>query len=695
MHFFFKHSLLTSAALATASLSAQAAIGANPPLSEPEELPSITVHGTPALLPFDTVEQAESTVAGVAGGASLLNLETDYIGRVNTTADIFKFDPGVYAQAGSVVQDSRLSVRGSGATRRYGNRGLSLLIDGIPANSIDGSFYTRAYNPLNTKYVQVFRGGNGLAHGGAQIGGVINFVQKTGLSNPDGEAQFEYGSFETSRNFVGYGLQNGASDAYVSASWNQSDGYRSHQSSREFNTTANYGYRWSESAYTRAYLLYSDSDADLASGLSLYDATHNPKDSHSDGAEDRDLSTFRVAQKTAIELDQTQVEWFTYYQILDLDHLTRSQRPANLIDYDTAEYGIGARTTSDFQVGMFEQQIRTSLLYNWGDNDIGGYRSVYGFGRPRSLKNDYTDSANTFQVYLENESYLTESLSLIYGIGWQHAERERHIHGGQQNDRGSTISNYDQSYDGYTPRMAVLYALPNGWTLFANYDQSFEPPSFGESSGDLDAQIARTYEIGTRVVQPRFSGELSYYHSKIKDDFIDADTTGNGSFNAENYDTERQGVETAWTLILWPATSERSRFEAYIDVSYQYSHFTFDGGEYDNNQLPGIGEHLYSTRLRIEAPDQRWRTSISLERMASGLEVNNANTLQSTSPFTLINIAGDYKITPKLTLYGGVDNLFDERYVNTVTINPFNNNTSKAYSPGNGISAYIGMRMQF
>ena len=680
-----RHTL--TCALLCATLSATAT-----PTTDVQALPTLTVEETNAPLLDATALDAEALAQDTAGGTSVIDLDTEFIGRVNTTADIFRFDPGVYAQAGSVIQDARLSVRGSGATRRYGNRGLTLLIDGIPANSIDGSFYTRAYNPMNTSYVQVFRGGNGLAYGGNQIGGSINFVQKTGISNPGGEAQFEYGSFETTRSYVGYGIQEGRSDAYVSASWNESDGYRSHQSWRDFNTTANYGYSWSDTAITRAYILYSDSDADLASGLTKYEAIHDPKKSNNLGAEDRDLSTFRVAQKTAVDLDHTQVELFNYYQILDLDHLTRSKRPANLIDYDTKEYGLGGRSTSNFAIADIDQTLRTSLLYSWGDNDVGGYRSVYGGGPPRSLNNDYTDGAENFQLYIENESHLTEALSLIYGIGWQHAQRDRHINSGQQDDRGSTIDKFDESYDGTTPRFAVIYALTNEWKLFANYSQSFEAPTFGESSGALDAQTASTYEVGSRIDRPRYSGELTFYYSEIEDDFIDAEIRP-GGYVSENHDTLRQGIETAWTLNLLPDLSVTAPVNLFLDASYQWNDFSFDGGEYDDNQIPGIAEHVLTTRLRIEEPTGLWRIALTVERLASGLEVNNANNLESTDPFTLVNLSGDYKINEQLSLYGGVDNLFDERTINTVTINPFN--AASAYSPGNGISAYLGMRLHF
>jgi len=328
---------------------------------------------------IDSLDQVQQRVNRVPGGASVIDLNTEILGQIVTTADVFRFEPGVYAQSGSVPNDARISVRGSGLTRRFGNRGLTLLIDGIPANNVDGSFYTRAYDRQNIEYVSVYRGANGLPYGGTQLGGAIDFVQKNGRTAPGFSATGEYGTYESARANVSYGFHEGAVDGFGSVSWAESDGYRDHQSWRDFHGNANLGIQWAEQAITRFYFLYNESKADLASGLRKQLALNDPRRSRNSSVEDRDLATLRVSQKTVFQVEDTEFLFYSYYQNLDFDHTT-SVNPTNLIDFDTDEFGFGVRTETKYDMFGLEHNLRVNSGFNWGQNEVGGTsRRFVGF----------------------------------------------------------------------------------------------------------------------------------------------------------------------------------------------------------------------------------------------------------------------------------------------------------------------------
>ena len=99
--------------------------------------------------------------------------------------------------------------------------------------------------------------------------------------------------------------------------------------------------------------------------------------------------------------------------------------------------------------------------------------------------------------------------------------------------------------------------------------------------------------------------------------------------------------------------------------------------------------------MRLQDTLGRWRIALTVERLASGLELNNANTLETSDPFTLLHISGEWEIQDNMTVYSGIDNILDKTYINTVTINPFGNNTASTYSPGPGISGYVGLKIHF
>ena len=666
------------------------------PTALAESIESINIVSTPSsgLDILDSLTASEARINALPGGASVIDLERDLTGQVLTTADQFRMDPGVYAQSGSVPFDTRLSIRGSGATRRYGSRGLTLLIDGMPANNVDGSFYTRAYDPLTTKYISVARGANGLSLGGSQIGGAVNFVQKNGRTDPGLSTFVEAGSFETFRTHASYGLAEDNKDTFISATWGESNGYREKQDWRNVHLTANHGFNWGNDLTTRFYVLYSDSDAELASGLSKFDAYHNPKQSKNDEGENRDLSTFRLSQKTTGSFGATEFTAFTYYQILDFDHLTRAGALPSLIDYDTDEVGVGFRTTTNLS-NEAARIVRTSVTYSYGENEIGGQSRVFGFFAPPgpggcypcSLGNDYQDTSENIQTYVEYEHGLTAKLSLIAGTGWQYAQRERELNTGNSN---LSLIDFTESYEGWTPRIGFIYKASEHVDVFANLSQSFEAPALSEARNALKAQEAVTYEIGSRFDFGRVNGEITYYSSDITDDFIDFDT-GGGSLVAQNMDTERQGIESGLNISLLGSNSSH---QLWWENVYRWSDFTFDGGTLSGNTLPGIAEHNIVSRLRLTAPNNAWDISLTAEHLSS-LELNNANDLPTSKAFTIYHVAGEAQVNKNITLTASINNITDKQYVNTVTVNPFSNNPSSSYSPGNGIEAYLGVKVNW
>jgi len=662
------------------------------PLAMAEEIESIDVFSTFAssLDNLDGIAASEARFNALPGGASIINIDQDLSGQVLTTADLFKMDPGVYAQSGSVPFDTRISIRGSGATRRYGNRGLTLLIDGMPANNVDGSFYTRAYDPLTTSYISVARGANGLSLGGNQIGGAVNFVQKNGRTNPGLTTVVEGGSFETFRTHASYGVADDNKDGFVSATWAESDGYRSKQDWKNIHLTANHGFTWGNDFSTRFYVLYSDSDAELASSLTKSAAYHDPKKSNNDDHEDRDLSTFRLSQKTTGSFGSTEFTAFTYYQILDFDHTTNDSDKPNIIDYDTDEFGLGFRTSTSLS-SEHTSVIRTSFIYNYGVNEIGGASRVFNGGLfcfPCSMKNDRDDTSENVQTYVEFEHGLTERLSLIAGTGWQYSKRERDINGDNVN---ISVNGFETDYEGWTPRVGFVYKPNEHLDIYANLSQSYEAPALSEADDSLKAQEAVTYEMGARFGYDRINGEFSYYRSNITNDFIDFET-GGGSYSTVNMDTQREGIESGLNIAL---LGDSASHQLWWENVYRWNNFTFDGSTLNGNKLPGIAEHNIVSRLRLTAPDQAWDVSFTAEHL-SGLEVTNENDLPTSKAFTIYHLAGKKQLNKNTAITLSVNNLTNKTYVNTVTVNPFGSPYNpNAYSPGNGIEAHVGVKINW
>ena len=80
--------------------------------------------------------EAEERAAKTAGGVDVVS-HRDYADKsIVSLRDTLAFSPGVYVQP-RYGQEVRISIRGSGLSRGYHMRGLTLLQDGVPINHAD------------------------------------------------------------------------------------------------------------------------------------------------------------------------------------------------------------------------------------------------------------------------------------------------------------------------------------------------------------------------------------------------------------------------------------------------------------------------------------------------------------------------------------------------------------------------------
>ena len=81
-------------------------------------------------------DKAETSASKTAGGTDVIS-HKDYADKtIVSLRDTLAFSPGVYTQP-RFGQEIRISIRGSGLSRGFHMRGLTLLQDGIPINLAD------------------------------------------------------------------------------------------------------------------------------------------------------------------------------------------------------------------------------------------------------------------------------------------------------------------------------------------------------------------------------------------------------------------------------------------------------------------------------------------------------------------------------------------------------------------------------
>src|SRR6478609_10048723 len=172
-------------------------------------------------------DQAEQQARSTPGGADVVDHE-DYADKsLVSLRDALAFSPGVYLQP-RFGQEVRISIRGSGLSRGFHMRGLTLLQDGVPINLADDNGDFQELEPIFFDHLEVYRGANALRFGSGTLGGAINGVTPTGTDARGPYLRGDAGSFATLRGLVSYGGGSDSADYWAAASADTSDGDRQH-----------------------------------------------------------------------------------------------------------------------------------------------------------------------------------------------------------------------------------------------------------------------------------------------------------------------------------------------------------------------------------------------------------------------------------------------------------------------------------
>ena len=139
-------------------------------------------------LTVPNIAEARRQMERVPGGVAVVPDTAFKDGPANTVKDVLGFVPGVLTQP-RWGPDGRVSIRGSGLSRNYGNRGINFFMDGIPINTADGLFDLFEIDPTAYRYVEVFKGANALRFGANSLGGAVNFVTPSGRDAPGFDAR--------------------------------------------------------------------------------------------------------------------------------------------------------------------------------------------------------------------------------------------------------------------------------------------------------------------------------------------------------------------------------------------------------------------------------------------------------------------------------------------------------------------------
>lgn len=632
--------------------------------------------------------EAETRARKTPGGADVVPHE-DYADRsLVSLRDTLAFAPGVYTQP-RFGQEVRLSIRGSGLSRGFHMRGLTLLQDGASINLADDNGDFQELEPTFFDHLEVYRGANALRFGSGTLGGAINGVTPNGKDAPGLYLRADAGSFDMLRGLVAMGGASGAVDYWAGISADRSDGDRDHARRQSLRFHGNLGIKLSDVVSTRFYASLNDIDQELPGALTRTQALTTPRMANPNnvtGDQQRDIESLRLQNRTRFDWGATRLDLGAFLNAKSLYHPI-----FQLLDQKSTDYGAFARL--DHEAGPFAftlgGEIRRGSTRARQFVNLAGKRGAPTF--------DADQDARTANIYAEARFTPIAGVTLIAGGIYADGFRKRRV-------TFSTTPAQDGrvAFDAFSPKFGLLVDAAPNVQVYANYSRSAEFPGFGEVFqsvtsgtppvttstfiGSIAPQRAWTAEVGTRGKAGAFAWDVSLYRATLKGEMLQyalaADIPA-ATFNADR--TRHQGVEAE--LSFAPADWLRLR------QTWLYSDFRFRGDrQFRNNSLPVIPRNVLRSEVRLGS--DHLHVAPSLEWVPQGAWADYGNTTR-TPGYALIGLTAGATVKDGLDLFLDARNLTARKAIGDVSAVLAATSASAIYYPVERRAVYAGLRARF
>jgi iron complex outermembrane receptor protein len=582
--------------------------------------------------------------------------------------------------------DQRISIRGFGSRSNFGVRGLKILLDGIPQTLPDGQSQLTNIDFADIDRAEVLKGASSSLYGNAS-GGVIAlqtegaapepFAQRVrvqaGSGERNGDAFYKWQSWTSGRS--------GSVSGTLSVSQFKADGFRQHSAAetRQLNAGVDYAIGGSTLGTLRLSLA-DDPEAQNPGALTLAEYRANP-----DSAAGNNI--LRGADKDAQQ----------YQLALGLKHFDAAGN-----EYDVSLFGLLRDLANPLAAPPDINPGPTAGTFVAIDRAVGGMRLSAtrrlgpGETSPRLVagadvqrlrddrQNFVSDAGRrTDAVFLDQREKVTE-IGPFAQVQWTANARlllsggarfdwvrfdldDRYLGDGFDDSGARTMSSLSGN-------VGASWAFGDRFVPYVNLSTAFETPTTTElvnkpdgSGGfnpDLGPQRAVNYEIGARG-QPtsRVTYSVALFLGRVTDAIVQVGEIGGRAFFGNTGKTHNDGAEVGLSVTPTPGLT--------LSGAYTYARYRFASGQFDGKRLPGVPEHYWRLGLRTELPGGFFLDAD--HTLSSSLAADDPNTIIVDSwgaGVTNLRVGWDGEVgSLQLGPFLGVNNLWNRRYVGSVTLN--------------------------
>lgn len=577
---------------------------------------------------------------------------------------------------------------------------------------------TQLYNGINLGYssatrpvdawmidrVELIGGPSTFLYGAGAVGGSINYISRLASRENLAEGRLRYGSFDESE--VSFGLNQALGDEEDARHFVRLD----------FSRGNGNGYidRNERETSSFAFSLLSDFTQDLSHTLAieyLEDREDSPywgspvlpgRDSMKidksrrfenynagDGRYEqrvrwvRSITDYHIDDATSLQntlyhynaqRDYRNIETYSYNAAGDVArsgaYLQRHDQNVlgNRLElrHDNQLFGLA----SQWSLGVDYSRMRQTLHptgSSWSDSvdpdhfDPGSFYDIPGVnaGLHKQRRHEITTGA----MFLENRLMLTERLSLLSGLRYDHLQMEVTNYGAVS---PTSPAYFERTWEPLSGRLGVVYDLTPSANLYLQYSTSADLPAGSLASatysnvGLFDLSEGEQWEAGSKFdfLEGRGSATVALYQI-VRRDFAVRDSS-NPNLTVQAGQQTSRGIELAGKLQITPQLLAEANY-AYVDAEYD-----------EFNEAVGGVSVSRKGNTPINVPDNvanLWLTYDITSDWAAGVDVryvdsvfaDNANSVEAPA-YTLYGAFARYRLDEHSAVTARVRNLTDEVY---------------------------------
>jgi len=679
---------------------------------DPGEFEMVTLEEEPQNLNEVLIktDNFQTELRRIASSISLLSpMEIQSNDQINI-APVLNMTPGVYMH-NATLTTNRITIRGIGSRNLFGTSKIRAYYQDIPLTNGSGETTIEDIELKGVGRMEILKGPSSSLYG-AGLGGTIQLIPDKGLFDQyrvSGEAQF--GSFGLQRYLLTANLGNKTNSGLLTYSNTQKEGYRDNNETDRQTLTLSSNHYLDERNNLVAIANFIRLRAEIPSSLNEEDYLNDPEKAaftwgQAQGFEDYDKFLAGLSWNHSYAGKAKQIT-----SVFGSFNDAYEARPFNILEENT--FGLGLRSRFVNQNRIFKKSLQwtAGVEFFYDRNSYQTYENLYrdfppGTGSVQGdLLSDFSEKRYYLNLFADSKLELSERASLDFGFNINQTNYRLD----DDFDENDTDFSGDYSFDlMFSPRVGLTYQFNDKNMAYAQISHGFSPPKLEETllpdgliNTEIQPETGWNYEIGSRgrFIKGIFQYEISLYLMDV-DDLLVARRTGDDQFIGVNAgQTELKGIEIGLSYFLLRSDGiSISHANALSVNAHEFKDFEDLDEDYSGNDLTGVPSHTFNSQLFI---DSRIGFYGYINYYGVGkIPVTDDNSVYSDS-YQVVNVKLGYRKSLgsnwQLDLYGGINNLFDEKYASMLQINAgsFGGNAPRYYYPGEPINFYSGLRLGY